>query len=225
MLHLKKYCINKTKKARVVKMNIVNIPFDGISGKIFRGNIPRNLDLNIEQNQISLENQLNDERINVIVVLCSELECKNASKIDMMQFYRDKNFEVIHFPIQDYGVPEEKDLIELVDRINDYALKGLNILIHCRAGIGRTGLVLACLKRKIENYDAFEAINAVRTKIPGAVETEEQRKFVAQFPPVDEEYLKSLPKPKPFDDDFSGKTYAPVKVRAKQRKRCCCVIS
>ena len=59
--------------------------------------------------------------------------------------------------------------------------KSTSIAVHCNAGIGRTGLFLACLARRALNLDGGQAVQWVRRDIPGAVEVPEQIQFVHDF--------------------------------------------
>jgi len=85
------------------------------------------------------------------------------------------------FPIQDYGTPTSmQELIDLVQFILANAAEGKTIVIHCKAGLGRTGLVAtACLVALGCSADgAFAIVRKIR---PGTVETPEQEAYVAEF--------------------------------------------
>ena len=107
---------------------------------------------------------------------------------DLRAEYASRDLERIHMPIRDYGVPEgpEKDAFEksVADCVK--ALGGdRNVLVHCAAGIGRTGMFLACVLRRIEKIDGGEAVLRVRSVpgMAGAIETQAQEDFVHLFPP------------------------------------------
>jgi protein-tyrosine phosphatase len=56
------------------------------------------------------------------------------------------------------------------------------VYLHCFAGIGRTGMVLACLLKKAGAVD--DPVRLVRTIYdPRALETEEQQRFARAYAP------------------------------------------
>ena len=83
-------------------------------------------------------------------------------------------------PMPDYGLPdaewEERWLAE-GPRIRAILRQGGRVCLHCRGGLGRSGLVAARLLVELgKTPDA--AIAAVRAGRPGAVETREQEEYV-----------------------------------------------
>lgn len=67
--------------------------------------------------------------------------------------------------------------VELHSRLR----RGERIVIHCRGGLGRTGLVAARLLIE-SGTPAEEAIQQVRDRRPGAIETWEQRMYLLDLP-------------------------------------------
>ena len=55
-----------------------------------------------------------------------------------------------------------------------------NIVIHCMGGKGRAGTIAAILLIDF-GYDNKKAIEIVREKRKGAIETEEQEKFILNY--------------------------------------------
>jgi len=119
--------------------------------------------------------------IAVIVILASVAECIQKASRNLPDLYKEDGFQVIHLPVDDYTVPTKNDLDKALLVILEYAEKGQNIVIHCSAGIGRTGMFTACLARFILGLTGEEAITWTRQFIPGAVETHEQRQMVKDY--------------------------------------------
>jgi len=59
-----------------------------------------------------------------------------------------------------------------------YAQAEHNIAVHCSAGIGRTGLFMACLAKRGLGLSGSEALQWIRHSMPRAVETADQQRLV-----------------------------------------------
>jgi hypothetical protein len=93
-----------------------------------------------------------------------------------------RNMEWIHLPIPDVSAPTadfDKEWPAQSERLRKKLHDGANIVIHCRGGIGRAGMIAARLL--VELGDAPDvAIAKVRAaRHPKAVETLEQERWVA----------------------------------------------
>jgi protein-tyrosine phosphatase len=156
---------------------LTELPFQ-LPGKIFRSPMPFS--------PYSGNNQVwpvyREKEIDVVVILAEQQEYLVHAGRDLPRFYRQKGLEVIHFPVQDFQVPRDREAYrELVEQVREQADAGKNIAVHCMAGIGRTGMVMACLARQVLGYDGSRAIEWVREFIPGALENKEQEEFVIGF--------------------------------------------
>jgi len=119
--------------------------------------------------------------IDVIVVLAGTDECLKRSGRDLPVFYTQQGFEVIHLPIEDFGVPQQIELRKAVDGALARAWNGKNIVVHCLAGYGRTGTFMACMARRVFQMTPQAAILWVRGYIPGSIEVVEQIQTVEEF--------------------------------------------
>jgi len=90
--------------------------------------------------------------------------------------------EFSSFPIPDRQVPKsEAKLAEVLEKVSSTLSAGKNVVIHCRQGIGRSGLVAACLlvKNGMSPGAAVEKISAARgVAVP---ETEQQREWIDHY--------------------------------------------
>lgn len=121
-----------------------------------------------------------DYNISTIVLLAEDHECEVKAGRDLKALYTKDGFRVVHLPIVDFSIPKVEDLRVALDSTVREAQSGRNVVIHCSAGIGRTGLFTACLTKKLLNLPGEMAIEWVRRHIAGAVETSEQRSFVGR---------------------------------------------
>lgn len=106
----------------------------------------------------------------------------NNSKLEVEKDYK---FEYV----KDYGVPTLKVLDEIVDYIN----KKINdekkpLVVHCAAGKGRTGTILAAYLMKIESLSSYDAIKKIRIIRPGSIQSKLQEETLHKY----EEFLNSI---------------------------------
>jgi len=85
-----------------------------------------------------------------------------------------------HLPIRDVSVPStafEVTWAEAGKTLRARLLDGQSIVVHCRGGLGRTGMVAARLLVEL-GEKPVTALQRVRAARPGAVETVEQEEYV-----------------------------------------------
>ena len=82
--------------------------------------------------------------------------------------------ECIHSPVVDFTAPRPEDVRKIIERIDDN--DGVT-MIHCAAGIGRTGTVMG-IYLVDKGMDPLEAVRTVRKKRPGSIQTRSQELMV-----------------------------------------------
>lgn len=122
--------------------------------------------------------QFKQEKASLIVLLAEEAECLERTGRNLKSLYLKEGFQMIHLPIPDFDVPSKEDLREAIKKTIVHAQAGKHIVIHCHAGLGRTGLFVAYLAKQILCLSSDQAIYWTRKYIPHALETCEQVKFI-----------------------------------------------
>ena len=86
----------------------------------------------------------------------------------------------LHFPIPDMGIPTPKATAPICRQILASMDAGEAVLVHCRGGLGRTGLLLACcLVARGEHPE--QALSFIRGIRPTYVQTTAQERFITHF--------------------------------------------
>ena len=86
----------------------------------------------------------------------------------------------LHLPIRDREPPTVPQITMLLIRMEALLKKGEVLAVHCLAGIGRTGTILAAWLVS-NGLTAQEALRRVRRIEPKFVQTTEQEEFLQQF--------------------------------------------
>lgn len=85
-----------------------------------------------------------------------------------------------HLPIRDVDVPNkafEAAWVKAGAELRDRLRRGFDIVVHCKGGLGRAGTIAARLMVEL-GADPIDAINAVRSVRPGAIEVKAQELHV-----------------------------------------------
>ena len=92
----------------------------------------------------------------------------------------------LHCPIQDYSSPNKIIIEEILGFYHDCQKKNPlhPLLIHCTAGHGRTGTILASLIVILDHTNPKDAIDKIRKINPLAIETKEQEEFILNLKPL-----------------------------------------
>ena len=107
----------------------------------------------------------------------SELEVREEAALAEAQ-----GLKFFSFPIADRQTPySEVGLAKTLEQLESELKDGRNALVHCRQGVGRAGLVAACLllQAGLDPETAVRRVSAARgVEVP---ETAEQRKWIDRY--------------------------------------------
>ncbi|MFH5927480.1 cyclin-dependent kinase inhibitor 3 family protein [Roseomonas xinghualingensis] len=115
-----------------------------------------------------------------VVTLMEEHELARYRVAAMGEEVRARGMDWLHLPIVDADVPNEAFEAlwkEAGPRLLTWLGEGRRILLHCRGGLGRTGLVAARLLIEL-GMEPGEAVKAVRAARRGTIETRAQEAYV-----------------------------------------------
>jgi protein-tyrosine phosphatase len=132
-----------------------------------------------------LEDEIRSLRGANVDVLVSLLEEDEQSQLELGEEGRlteVSGMRFVRFPIPDRGVPASlQGAVELLREINHSLGEGQNVAVHCRQGIGRSGLIAAgtLIAAGVDPELALKSVSSARgLAIP---ETPEQRLWVERL--------------------------------------------
>lgn len=117
-----------------------------------------------------------------VVTLVENAELDELHLWDLEKEVRRRFVEWHHLPIRDVSVADaafKRSWPAHAARLQALLDAGANVLVHCRGGLGRAGMVAARLlvERGVDPETAMSEVRAVRA---GAVETPNQEQWVRQ---------------------------------------------
>lgn len=126
-------------------------------------------------------NALEQAGINRIVCLQTSKESSSLGLADEETVCTDIGMGFTRFAIEDFGIPGQEPLTALIDSLYTDIVKGKKILVHCKGGIGRSGLICCCVLVK-SGMTAEDAIRQVSLNRQHPVpETTEQVEMINKY--------------------------------------------
>lgn len=120
--------------------------------------------------------------VDVVVSLLTSEENEDLHLEQESQLSSAQGIQFISLPIEDRGVPTPgPEASAVVEDVSDMLRRGRNVAIHCRQGIGRSGMVAAAVL-STQGSTPEDALNRVsRMRGLDIPETPEQRNWVLEF--------------------------------------------
>lgn len=125
--------------------------------------------------------RLCDQGVTAVLSMLPEAEAHTLGVGEEAALCAARGMTFLNHPIADFGLPDADQFAVLIADIKARMDHGQHIAVHCRAGIGRSGMVIAAtLVAQGEQPDTAIAIasTARGVSIPDTVE---QGNFIADF--------------------------------------------
>jgi protein-tyrosine phosphatase len=115
-----------------------------------------------------------------VVTLLEKHEMADLKVSDLGDEVLRRKMEWLHLPVRDFGVPSasfEAEWPAQSERLRAMLKSDENIVVHCKGGLGRAGMIAARLLVDL-GVGPGEAMARVRLARPGAIETRKQEEWV-----------------------------------------------
>ena len=95
--------------------------------------------------------------------------------------YRDDRFRIHGIPVPDGAAPADEHIRRFCRLVEDELAVRRTVYVHCLAGCGRTGTMMACYLVYRDRLDPMEAVQHIRGVRPCSVETAAQAEAVIRW--------------------------------------------
>lgn len=87
----------------------------------------------------------------------------------------------LHLPTIDMRAPSNENIDAAIKFIQEHVREGKPVMVHCAAGLGRAGTILACYLAKHYDKTGIQAMTELRRIRPGSVQSKEQEMAVHMY--------------------------------------------
>jgi hypothetical protein len=173
-----------------------------IQGRLFTTRMPRGLDMQpgdfkgeVDISKCTCKRRfiekVRDNQIKCAIVLVEDEEFEKGKSKDLLAFYRSLGITVHHTPISDFSTPSFELEANNIATLDMNLSRGINCLVHCWGGSGRTGTVVI---GALQNLGIKSPIKFGRNAKSVYLDISEQEDFVIKQRLVcNERMLKECP--------------------------------
>lgn len=161
--------------------------------KIFLGPAPGKNKVSFKYKNIHIRDITTDllqiKKLNISHIFCllEDHEIINNGLGNYPLIIKASGISISHYSIVDQKIPTLELMHEMVLNLNQCLKDGKNILIHCMAGVGRTGTLASCFLIYC-GHTPENAIKITQQQRKGSIRRSNQQKFVQEY----YEYLNQL---------------------------------
>lgn len=120
-------------------------------------------------------------RARALVTLQEDEEIRSLPGGDPRAEATFQGLESLWLPIVDGSAPRSvRDVAPTVERVVALVQAGETVVIHCLGGLGRSGLLAACVLVRL-GATVKDAMARVRLDRPGAIQTRVQERYIARY--------------------------------------------
>lgn len=143
---------------------------DGVAGRLYLHSMPGRAEAYSDAAA-----EIERQRIDRVICLTDDDEVRQRSPAYARAIEHGVPWKQVAHPVPDFGIPEDAEAFQKVaGEVAEALRRGERILVHCAAGIGRTGLMAAAVLTHL-GMSLSDAASAVRAAGSSAQSVEQQR--------------------------------------------------
>jgi len=119
--------------------------------------------------------------VTVVLSMLPDDEAHELGAQDEAILCAERGITHLSFPIPDFGLPDVIPFAALIADLTGGLKNSENIAVHCRAGIGRSGMVAACMLIALGDTAAAATAKVSDAREVSIPDTVEQGRFIASF--------------------------------------------
>lgn len=122
---------------------------------------------------------LKKQGVDVLVSMLTDEENDDLDLVGESDAARAAGMTFVSFPMEDRSIPaDDAVILALADRLLALVQSGQGVAVHCRGGVGRSAMLVACVLMKMGRTpkDALDLIAETRgCRVP---DTDEQKEWI-----------------------------------------------